>query len=110
MAAGHSMHHGRSFKLPMPKGVVKNDHRDAVARARLLRAGDLVPIWVPDRVHEAHWGTEAGEGLEANETVCILRLTYISCFEPMLLLVLAVQGVYGRLQYGILIHNDIPPV
>jgi len=37
----------------MPKGRVKNDHRDAVALARLLRAGDLVPIWVPDPVHEA---------------------------------------------------------
>lgn len=40
-------------KLPTVKGRVKNDHRDAVALARLLRAGDLVPIWVPDPVHEA---------------------------------------------------------
>jgi len=40
-------------KLPLVKGRVKNDHRDAVALARLLRAGDLVPIWVPDPVHEA---------------------------------------------------------
>jgi transposase len=40
-------------KLPMVKGRVKNDHRDAVALARLLRAGELVPIWVPDPVHEA---------------------------------------------------------
>ena len=40
-------------KLPMAKGRVKNDHRDAVALARLLRAGDLEPIWVPDPVHEA---------------------------------------------------------
>jgi transposase len=37
----------------MTKGRVKNDHRDAVALARLLRAGDLVPIWVPDPTHEA---------------------------------------------------------
>ena len=40
-------------KLPTVKGRVKNDHRDAVALARLLRAGDMVPIWVPDPVHEA---------------------------------------------------------
>ena len=40
-------------KLPTVKGRVKNDHRDAVALARLLRAGDMVPIRVPDPVHEA---------------------------------------------------------
>jgi transposase len=40
-------------KLPLAKGRVKNDHRDAVALARLLRAGDMVPIWVPDPTHEA---------------------------------------------------------
>ena len=38
---------------PMAKGRVKNDHRDAMALARLLRAGDLVQVWVPDPVHEA---------------------------------------------------------
>ena len=32
---------------------IKNDHRDAVALARLLRAGELVDIWVPDITHEA---------------------------------------------------------
>ncbi len=32
---------------------IKNDHRDAVALARLLRAGELVDIWVPDLTHEA---------------------------------------------------------
>ena len=40
-------------KLPLVKGWVKNDQRDAVALARLLRAGELVSIWVPDPVHEA---------------------------------------------------------
>ena len=40
-------------KLPTVKGQLKTDHRDAVALARLLRAGDLVAIWVPDPVHEA---------------------------------------------------------
>ncbi|EGQ8195181.1 MULTISPECIES: IS110 family transposase [Vibrio harveyi group] len=32
---------------------IKNDHRDAVALARLLRAGELVDVWVPDMTHEA---------------------------------------------------------
>jgi transposase len=31
---------------------IKNDHRDAVALARLLRAGELVDVWVPDLTHE----------------------------------------------------------
>src|SRR5579864_6542244 len=39
---------------PTKKGVrVKNDRRDALALARLHRAGDLTPIWVPDAAHEA---------------------------------------------------------
>lgn len=32
---------------------IKNDTRDAVMLARLLRAGELDFIWVPDEVHEA---------------------------------------------------------
>lgn len=31
----------------------KNDRRDAELLARLLRSGDLVPIWIPDPEHEA---------------------------------------------------------
>ncbi len=39
---------------PTRKGVhVKNDRRDALELARLHRAGDLTPIWVPDEAHEA---------------------------------------------------------
>jgi transposase len=39
---------------PTKKGVrVKNDRRDALELARLHRAGDLTPIWVPDAAHEA---------------------------------------------------------
>src|SRR5580765_3090377 len=40
-------------KLSLTQGRIKNDHRDAVVLARLLRAGDVVPIWMPDPVHEA---------------------------------------------------------
>ncbi|MFT7493388.1 MAG: transposase [Alteromonas macleodii] len=32
---------------------IKTDRRDAERLARLLRAGELTPIWVPDETHEA---------------------------------------------------------
>lgn len=36
-----------------PGDRVKTDRRDAVRLARLLRAGELTAIWVPDATHEA---------------------------------------------------------
>jgi len=36
-----------------PGERVKTNRRDAVTLARLLRAGDLTAVWVPDAVHEA---------------------------------------------------------
>jgi transposase len=36
-----------------PGDKVKTDRRDALKLARLLRSGDLTPIWVPDEAHEA---------------------------------------------------------
>ncbi|HGB3610058.1 TPA: transposase, partial [Salmonella enterica subsp. enterica serovar Eastbourne] len=36
-----------------PTDRIKNDHRDAVGLARLLRAGELIPVWIPDLTHEA---------------------------------------------------------
>ena len=36
-----------------PGDRIKNDTRDAVTLARLLRAGELTFVWVPDEVHEA---------------------------------------------------------
>jgi transposase len=36
-----------------PGERVKTNRRDAVSLARLLRAGELTGIWVPDDVHEA---------------------------------------------------------
>jgi len=36
-----------------PGDKVKTDRRDALKLARLLRSGDLTPVWVPDREHEA---------------------------------------------------------
>src|SRR3954463_16037423 len=40
--------------IPRKPGVrVKTDRRDAISLARLLRAGELTPVWVPDEAHEA---------------------------------------------------------
>jgi transposase len=36
-----------------PGDRIKNDTRDATALARLLRAGELTYVWVPDTLHEA---------------------------------------------------------
>jgi transposase len=36
-----------------PGDRVKTNRRDAVALAKLLRSGDLTPVWVPDEGHEA---------------------------------------------------------
>jgi transposase len=36
-----------------PGDRVKTDRRDAVTMARLLRAGELAGIWIPDEGHEA---------------------------------------------------------
>jgi len=39
--------------IERPRGRVKTDKRDAILLARLLRRGDLTPIWIPDEEHEA---------------------------------------------------------
>jgi len=40
--------------IPKKSGVrIKNDNRDAIALARLLRAGEITPIYVPDTEDEA---------------------------------------------------------
>jgi transposase len=36
-----------------PSDRVKTNRRDAISLARLLRAGELTAVWVPDPVHEA---------------------------------------------------------
>ncbi len=40
--------------IPMRAGErIKTARRDAMRLARLLRAGELTPVWVPDETHEA---------------------------------------------------------
>jgi len=50
-------HHGVVVappKIPrVTNGRVKNDRRDAVTLARLLRADELSPVWIHDEGHEA---------------------------------------------------------
>lgn len=36
-----------------PGDRVKTNRRDALPLAKLLRAGELTPVWVPDETHEA---------------------------------------------------------
>jgi transposase len=36
-----------------PGDRIKTDRRDAVKLARLHRAGELTPVWIPDSAHEA---------------------------------------------------------
>jgi len=51
---GQASHVIAPSRIPKQSGDrVKNDTRDALLLARLSRAGELEPIWVPDEVHEA---------------------------------------------------------
>ena len=64
-ACGYSIHRqitglGHDCVVVAPSRVpkksadrIKNDRRDALTLARLLRADELSPIWVPDTAHEA---------------------------------------------------------
>ena len=36
-----------------PGERIKTDRRDAINLAKLHRAGELTPVWVPDQAHEA---------------------------------------------------------
>src|SRR6266446_6666129 len=40
-------------RLSKPGDRVKTDRRDALMLAKLHRAGELTPIWIPDAAHEA---------------------------------------------------------
>lgn len=54
---------------------VKTDRRDAVSLARLLRAGELTPIWVPDKEQESMRDlTRAREDMKAMERQSRQRL------------------------------------
>src|SRR5712672_281195 len=53
-ALGHECMVVAPSLIPKKPGErVKTNRRDAVTLARLLRAGELTSVWVPDAVHEA---------------------------------------------------------
>jgi transposase len=53
-AAGHGCVVVAPSLIPRKPGDrVKTDRRDAVNLARLHRAGELTPVWIPDETHEA---------------------------------------------------------
>ena len=53
-AAGHICQVVSPAHTPRRVGDrIKNDRRDAILLARLARAGELTPVWVPDETHEA---------------------------------------------------------
>jgi transposase len=53
-ALGHDCTVVAPSLIPKKAGErVKTNRRDAVTLARLFRAGELTPVWVPDAVHEA---------------------------------------------------------
>lgn len=54
VAAGHRCHVVAPSLTPRRAGDrVKTDRRDSVTLARLGRAGELAPVWVPDAAHES---------------------------------------------------------
>ncbi|MGH3810150.1 MAG: IS110 family transposase [Pseudonocardiaceae bacterium] len=63
-------------KTPRRSGErIKNDRRDAVNLARLHRAGELTPVWVPDEQTEAMRDlTRAREDAKYAQTRCRQRL------------------------------------
>jgi transposase len=51
---GHACLVGAPSLIPTRAGDrVKTDRRDALSLAKLHRAGELTPVWVPDGAHEA---------------------------------------------------------
>jgi len=55
-----------------PSNRVKTNRRDAVALAKLLRAGELTAVWVPDESHEAMRDLVRARAA-AVETLCVNR-------------------------------------
>jgi transposase len=53
-AAGHDCVVAAPSLIPRRPGErIKTDRRDAANLARLHRAGELTPVWIPDQAHEA---------------------------------------------------------
>jgi transposase len=80
-----------------PGNHVKNNRRDAIGLAKLLRAGELTAVWVPDEGHEAmrdliRARSAAVETLRVYRQQVsalmlsknlVIRLTRLSCRKPL---------------------------
>ena len=54
MESGHDCEVAAPSRIPKrPGDRIKTDRRDALKLARLLRAGELTGIWIPDEEQEA---------------------------------------------------------
>ena len=54
IGAGHECVLVAPSLIPIKAGDrIKTDRRDAIMLAKLHRAGELTPIWIPDHAHEA---------------------------------------------------------
>lgn len=51
-----------------PTDRIKNDHRDAVSLARLLRSNELTKVWTPDETHEAMRDLVRARGASKKDT------------------------------------------
>ncbi len=69
LAAGHDCQVVAPSLIPKKPGErIKTDRRDALKLARLLRAGDLTAVWVPDTEQEAMRDlTRAGDDMKSQE-------------------------------------------
>lgn len=67
--AGHDCQVVAPSQIPRKPGErIKTDRRDALKLARLLRSGDLTPVWVPDQEQEAMRDlTRARDDMKAQE-------------------------------------------
>jgi len=53
-SGGHDCRVTAPSRIPRKPGDrIKNDHRDAIQLARLMRAGELTFVWMPDATHES---------------------------------------------------------
>jgi transposase len=81
VALGHRCDVVAPSLIPKRPGErVKTNRRDSVSLARLLRAGELTEIWVPDVVHEAV--RDLARAREAAATTCAKSVSSCnpSCF------------------------------
>ena len=91
---GHACTVAAPSLIPTKAGDrVKTNRRDAVTLARLLRAGALTPIWVPDEVHEAVRDLVRARDASGEAEICAGS---VSCETSTVLAATSRRPVAGR--------------